>query len=47
MKIKETEKTGKIIRRSTRLWFTLVVMAGLAVTFVVSAALTLLVSALP
>ncbi|MBQ4545622.1 MAG: HAMP domain-containing histidine kinase [Oscillospiraceae bacterium] len=46
MKIKEIEKTGRIIRRSTRLWFTLVVMAGLAVTFVASAALTLLVSAL-
>ena len=30
MKIQEIEETRKTFRRSTRLWFTLVVMAGLA-----------------
>ena len=44
MKIKEIEKTRKMVRRSTRLWFTLVVMAELAVTFAVSTVLAFLLS---
>ncbi|MBR2640481.1 MAG: HAMP domain-containing histidine kinase [Oscillospiraceae bacterium] len=44
MKIKEIEETRKTVRRSTRLWFTLVVMAGLALTFVVSTVLAFLLS---
>lgn len=39
MKLKEIRKTRKILRRSTRLWFTLVMMLELIVTFVVSAGL--------
>ena len=44
MKINEIEKTRKIVRRSTRLWFTLAVMTCLALTFVVLTVLAFLLS---
>lgn len=44
MKINEIEKTRKIVRRSTRLWFTLAVMGCLAFTFFVSTVLAFLLS---
>lgn len=44
MKTKETEKARKTVKRSTRLWFTLVIMAELTVTFIVSLLLAFLLN---
>lgn len=44
MKLKEIKSARRIIRPSTRIWFTLIAMLELAVTFAVSFALAMLVS---